>query len=639
MAEPAASSGRRLFELDALRGIAAVMVMLFHYTRRYEELYGHDTPLPFKLSWGYYGVNLFFCISGFVIFMTLARTKRPADFVVSRFSRLYPAYWVAGLLTFAVTRSLGLPGKEVGAADAVLNVLMFHGLFFIPNVDSVYWTLVVELIFYLWALAFFAAGQLRHVNAALALVLLLRLAAPYLPQVIGVELPWRVSSLLILPYIPWFACGIAMYLLHEARMSRAATPKSDLAGPLGIVLLATLSLVQDGWVPALLAPCLSALLYLAASGRLKILRWNAVVWLGAISYTLYLLHENIGWALIRRLELVGISPFWAVVTAIFVALILAEAVRRWAEQPAMRWIRDLYRRRDTMTAEVRRRLGAALAATLLLFCATPVVAWVLRPAASSPAQQLRLRSSASAAAIDCAVLRARKPLVLLVLGQSNAANHGGIDRSGQSLPKEVFVISNGACYSSADPLPGGTGSGGSIWTRLPEALAQQGIDRPLALLLIAVESTPIRAWTEYGLLEAQVEHELSGLHSLGFEPDLVLWQQGEADAKLGTAEEVYLRRLERLLAGLRRQGAAGPVLLARSTVCYGPPNLPVRSAIERAATELPNAAPGPDLDTLVGEDRLGAEKGGCHFSSSGLTHAAQLWAQSIARSLPKRTAP
>jgi len=87
------------------------------------------------------------------------------------------------------------------------------------------------------------------------------------------------------------------------------------------------------------------------------------------------------------------------------------------------------------------------------------------------------------------------------------------------------------------------------------------------------------------------------------------------------------------------QGVTRPVLLARSTVCHGQPSSAVRSAIERAATELPNAAPGPYLDRLVGQGRIKRGGEGCHVSDTGHTHAAQLWAQSIARSLLNRTVP
>ena len=119
-AEP--TTPARVGEIDALRGLAALAVMLFHYTTRIEELYPAVGAAWFNARHGHFGVNLFFIVSGYVIFMTLQRTKHPLDFVVSRFSRLFPAYWAAVLLTFGVTQWLGLPGKSVSTSDAVANL-------------------------------------------------------------------------------------------------------------------------------------------------------------------------------------------------------------------------------------------------------------------------------------------------------------------------------------------------------------------------------------------------------------------------------------------------------------------------------------------------------------------------------------
>ncbi len=130
-----ANTGRgRLVEVDALRGLAAIAVVLYHFTTRFGEIYRDNPSASASFPEGYYGVNLFFIISGFVIFMTLERTKQPMDFVVSRFSRLFPAYWFAIFLTFSITHLLGLPGKLVSIDSALANMIMVHGLFWVPAV-------------------------------------------------------------------------------------------------------------------------------------------------------------------------------------------------------------------------------------------------------------------------------------------------------------------------------------------------------------------------------------------------------------------------------------------------------------------------------------------------------------------------
>lgn len=71
----------RILELDALRGIAVVIVLIFHLT-----LYRKETEYGFKL--GVTGVDLFFLISGFVIFLTLQQSNNWKNFIFNRFSRL-----------------------------------------------------------------------------------------------------------------------------------------------------------------------------------------------------------------------------------------------------------------------------------------------------------------------------------------------------------------------------------------------------------------------------------------------------------------------------------------------------------------------------------------------------------------------
>ena len=318
--------------------------MLFHCTTQYDRLFGYASPPAIALPWGHYGVNLFFMISGFVIFMTLHRIERPLDFIVSRFSRLFPVYWVAVALTFLLTHALGLPGKTVGIGTAAMNLFMIHGLFKVPHVDSVYWTLEIELLFYAWALLLYLLGRLDKVHLALAALLALRLVYFLADTLAGVDLSWTISHLLILPFIAWFVCGIMIYRLTQFPED---APRKDL----GVLLAAIVLLgIVDGPAIALLAGSLSALLWAAAKGKLPILANPVLAWLGAISYTLYLLHENIGWGLIMQAQKAGIGTNLSILIAIVLVLILATVLTRLIERPAMKWIRERYRARTKPVA-------------------------------------------------------------------------------------------------------------------------------------------------------------------------------------------------------------------------------------------------------------------------------------------------
>ncbi|MBI5256399.1 MAG: acyltransferase [Burkholderiales bacterium] len=340
MAEPKQGAGR-LLEVDALRGLAAMAVVLFHYTTHFATLYAPATRPALSLPVGHFGVNLFFIISGFVIFMTLERTREPMDFVVSRFSRLFPAYWLAVLLTFTITHALGLPQKLVSAQAALGNVVMIHNLFGVPHVDGVYWTLEVELMFYAGMFTLYRLRRLDQVHLALGAMLALRIAYHLGQRLWGVDLlPWTLYRILIVQFLPWFTLGIATYLWlqHADRTHRRR------AAGMAVAALLTLALTE-GLGMGLLALALAGAVFAAASGALGVLRLRPLVWLGAISYPLYLVHENIGWSVLLRLHAAGIEANLAVLLTLALALALAHAVHVSVEMPAMRWLRQRYRQR------------------------------------------------------------------------------------------------------------------------------------------------------------------------------------------------------------------------------------------------------------------------------------------------------
>lgn len=329
---------RRVSEIDALRGLAACAVLLFHYTTRFGELYGHQSAPLIDISWGHYGVNLFFLISGYVIYMTLERTHTVTDFVVSRFSRLYPAFWASVALTFLVISAIGLPGKEVSGGDAFLNMLMFHGIFRVPHVDGVYWTLEVELLFYALAILAFRTGMVQRIHLAIAGLLLLRVIYFVFARYFGIDLPWIIGHLLIIKHIPWFAIGIMIFRL----VSSSDTAKADII----LIIFSVLVLaVMDSFLLATICIALSLLMYFAASGRMSILRWWGGVWLGEISYTLYLLHENIGWAILLQFKAYGCNTNIAIFLVTLMVLVMASLMTHYLEQPSMQWIRRFYRQR------------------------------------------------------------------------------------------------------------------------------------------------------------------------------------------------------------------------------------------------------------------------------------------------------
>ncbi len=78
----------RLTQIDGLRAIAALTVVLYHYTSRYDAIFVHVPAMQWSVPLGSMGVRLLFVVSGFVMFMTLDAARKPLDFVVFRLARL-----------------------------------------------------------------------------------------------------------------------------------------------------------------------------------------------------------------------------------------------------------------------------------------------------------------------------------------------------------------------------------------------------------------------------------------------------------------------------------------------------------------------------------------------------------------------
>ena len=340
--------GRNL-ELDALRGLAAVAVVLFHYTTRYQQLFGHQESLAASFPWGHYGVDLFFMLSGFVILMTLERTAESWKFAWGRFSRLYPTYWAAAALTFVIVSACGLPGQEVSVGEALVNLTMVQASLGTPHIDGAYWSLQAELIFYGNMLVLYRLGAFQRpavtVVCWLALACGVHLLQSYAVTAwpLGAALLSKLATIGSLKFIPLFGIGVLFYAMQ--RPEKGSEPHRDgkflKLSRVGLVGCLVAIGCWEGTTTLVIDTLLATLLWLAISRRLPMLASRPLVWLGAISYSLYLTHQNIGYVLIRNLESLEIGPLKAIVIAIAVALCLGGCLHRWIERPSIQQFRKV----------------------------------------------------------------------------------------------------------------------------------------------------------------------------------------------------------------------------------------------------------------------------------------------------------
>ena len=289
--------------LDLLRVAAALMVAVYHFT--FFDVRDDPRLVQYWADANWCGVHIFFVISGFVIAFS-AQGKSAGQFVLSRVSRLYPAAWICA------TISLVIAGASL---DAYVRSLTLFPLG--PWVNGIYWTLPVEIAFYaLVAVALWRGWKLHLIALLLGGVS----TAYWLLRSFGID--GRVG-----PYLH-YGCYFALGMLLYQRRSPLAAALFLLAGAIGLHWNAE----QHGWGFAAPLVWLIAMLIAAAA-----VFWNEEVtratarWptrtLGLVTYPLYLVHDDIGRAVLGRGFGWPLALLLAAIVA-FLVLPLEELVRR-----------------------------------------------------------------------------------------------------------------------------------------------------------------------------------------------------------------------------------------------------------------------------------------------------------------------
>ncbi|MEU3252732.1 acyltransferase [Streptomyces sp. NPDC006997] len=347
----ARGSGGRLRALDGLRLLAALMVALYHYGGRGGDVsraWGTSPRTQFPtlhtvFAYGPLGVHIFFVISGFVICMSgWGRPLR--SFFASRAARLMPAYWVAVALVTAVFALPAVAYDAVTPSEALLNLTLLQEPLGAHRVLGVDWTLWVEIRFYaLFALCVVLPGADRRRVVLFCAVWTLAAA---LTQASGEPF---LEVLLMPEYAPFFIGGIALHLIHRDRRDLTAW------GLLAVSWLTGQHIaVSHLWhgdhpgqfsyrsatVVVLIVTFGFAAVLAIALGWLDWANWRWLTVAGALTYPFYLVHEHLGWVVIKVLHQDLGVPSWATFAATLTAMLaLAWLLHRHVERratPALR---------------------------------------------------------------------------------------------------------------------------------------------------------------------------------------------------------------------------------------------------------------------------------------------------------------
>ncbi len=336
MVEVHAKPADRLYEIDALRIFAALAVVVYHYT--FSGFAGGHTPVSFPAlsevtRFGYLGVDLFFTISGFVVLMS-AWDRRPGAFVVSRITRLYPAYWVAVTLTAIVSVLFSNGHFRVTVVQYLANLTMVNSLANMQNVDVVYWTLWAELRFYALIFVLCVLGITRRKVLAvlwgwLALTVLMELGV----------LPAAADLVVQSQFSHYFITGMALFVGYRSGFSWQVVAIIAICWDNAIIRGIQFS--EDvgtryqtdinPFVVSAIISCVFLVMLLIATRVTRPLGRPGFVHAGALTYPLYLVHAHIGFVIIARVG-DSINPYVLVVGTILLMLGLAYVIHSTVEK-------------------------------------------------------------------------------------------------------------------------------------------------------------------------------------------------------------------------------------------------------------------------------------------------------------------
>lgn len=335
--------------MEGLRGFAVFLVFLVHFSTLIQPWLsahpGLQTLSRALHAAGNTGVDLFFVLSGYLIYGSLMVRRQPfSAFITRRIARIYPAFLavlaIYTALSFTFPSESKLPASTTDAAIYIAqNILLLPGLFPITPMITVAWSLSYEMFYYLVMPGVIAVLSLRVRNPRWRVALFLVMAAAALLYGAVEGGPVRLVM---------FVSGI---LLFEA-MDRASVPTpSSTQGllALSVALLSTLIPAEGSAGYALkvavlfiafFIACLSCFRHDARGWLPRAFSWTPMRWLGNMSYSYYLLHGLVlkaGFLVMSKLLPTTDGAawlFWALLPLMFVlTLIPTSALFLLIERP------------------------------------------------------------------------------------------------------------------------------------------------------------------------------------------------------------------------------------------------------------------------------------------------------------------
>ncbi len=346
-------NAERMRYIDTLRAVAALLVVWLHAAGMFNRIgpetaqdHRWFTAWPGRIDVGHIGVVVFFLISGFVIPFSI-RPDRPApalSFLIKRFFRIFPAYWLS--VPLAAATGFWIWGTRFDTHELLVNLTLLQYALGVRAAEGVYWTLPVELVFYLlcvgllWSRSLFATRRIG-------------MLAAFLAAIFAVILPtYGHGRALIGENALFWSLNLSVMfwgMLYRSRCDAAPIDRDRFGAVVlwgllffYVVILPLISLASTGYMRNTLATYVIGFAIFLFGTRVRI-ETRLTDWLGRISYSIYLFHVivflAIEWWLLHQPE--GswwrARPFGVYAgTGVLVVLAVASLVYFAVERPGIR---------------------------------------------------------------------------------------------------------------------------------------------------------------------------------------------------------------------------------------------------------------------------------------------------------------
>lgn len=333
----------KIRSLNALRGIAALLVAIDHIILMSSGCVPGSALFYFATFLGSFGVGSFFLLSGFVIFLSLEKTSS-LEFLWHRILRVYPVIVAAVAVRLVSQIMMGQRTADMATLKIFLaNISLFGNMviFGENNIEPIIWSLAIEVKFYIVMAIIFglsrAPFRLPLVPILFVVSVALSVAAMFSPPLSS---PLTIDWALAISSLPVLFIGTATSLFYRKML----TMQKFLS--MCVLLLLALSfapLIDNvSFAKNFTAWILAGLLFWGClySTRVQTMldqRW--LMLLGAISYPLYAIHTTVIEVLIHVNH--GSGPSGLFLRGIILALFAAYGLHRLIEDPVQRWSKKL----------------------------------------------------------------------------------------------------------------------------------------------------------------------------------------------------------------------------------------------------------------------------------------------------------